>query len=127
MHKIKTYLYCVFDKYSGNTLYYQNSPNDSKAILNVLQTTRIPLTHSVLLRLGEIELNIPPVDVDSEIKELDFSKVLSYNFYRKPKIVDWSRCKLPENEAEALAPLGLSQSEVSEIVRRTQNNLNLNR
>lgn len=126
MHTTKVYLYVLFDKLSGNTLYYQTAVNDSRAILKILEVTRIPLRDSVLLRLGELETNLPPVNPDVDIS-LDFSKVLKYNFYRSPKEVSWSACKLPESSADSLAPLGLSQSETVELVRRQQEKLNLTR
>lgn len=124
MHKTKVYLYCLFDNVSGSTLYYNVAENDSRAILKLLHSTRIPLAQSTVLRLGELITEIPPVEPDSEVS-LDFRDVLKYTFYDVPIKVLWSACTLPENEAEALAPLGLSPSEVSEIVRKQQQKINL--
>lgn len=103
--RVVSYLYCQYDEYTGNTTYYQVAENDSRAILQLLQVTTIPLTQSKLLRLAKIEKILPRSAPDTTEK-LDFKKTLTYTYYDKPILVNWSSCKLPENKAEALAPLG---------------------
>lgn len=103
--KVTSYLYCQYDEYTGNTTYYQVADNDSRAILQLLQVTTIPLTQSKLLRLAKIEKKLPRSAPDT-MEKLDFKKTLTYTYYETPILVDWSACKLPENKAEALAPLG---------------------
>lgn len=102
---VTSYLYCQYDEYTGNTTYYQVADNDSRAILQLLQVTTIPLTQSKLLRLARIDKKLPRSAPDNTEK-LDFKKTLTYTYYEKPILVDWSACKLPESKAEALAPLG---------------------
>lgn len=106
-----SYLYCQFDEYTGNTTYYQVADNDSRAILQLLQVTTIPLTQSKLLRLAKIVKTLPRSAPDT-MEKLDFKKTLTYTYYDSPILVDWSACKLPENKAEALAPLGDVSKEI---------------
>lgn len=126
MHKTKVYLYCLFDKVSAQTLFYNVSENDSRALLKIIQTPtmRIPLSQCEVLRLGELLTSVPEAKPDT-FTLLDFKDVLSFEFYRKPKSISWSEIRLPENSVEALAPLGLSVSEVEELVKREQQNMNI--
>lgn len=126
MHKTKVYLYCLFDKVSAQTLFYNVSENDSRALLKIIQTPamRIPLTQCEVLRLGELVTTVPEANPEN-FTLLEFKDVLSFEFYRKPKSLSWDSIRLPENSAEALAPLGLSVSEVEELVKREQQNMNL--
>lgn len=116
MHKTKEFLYCLFDHVSGKTMYYQVAPNDSRAILELLHCTRVPLKDSCILRLGELSTSLPDIS-PSSTPFYNPNSSLSFDFYSSPVIVDWSACKLPENKADALAPLGLSPDEVAQITR----------
>lgn len=120
-HHTKAFLYCQFDKKTAQTLFYQVAENDSRAILNLLQRTFIPLTNSDLYRLGEIVTDLPSVDPSIDTN-YSLDQVLSFKFYDSPKFVPWSACKLPETPADSLAPLGLNSEEVKQII---QNQLNL--
>lgn len=124
MHYTKVYAYGQFDRITGNIKYMHLAPNDSQAVLNLLQSTIIPLTQSDLLRLGELETMIPPVKPDESI-ELDFKDILEFNWYKKPVKVNWDCVKLPESPADSLAPLGLSAEETAEIVKQQQQKLNI--
>lgn len=119
--KIEThsYLYCQYDKTTGSTLYYQVADNDSRAILNLIHTTIIPLTQSVLLRLGEVH-SVLPRHEKGDIPNLDFKDTLFYTFYDKPELVEWSACRFPESKADSLAPLGLSPEDTNELIRENE-------
>ena len=125
IHQTKSYLYFCFNVYTGETLYYQVAENDCKAILNVLNVSTVPLTHMELYRACSVTKTTLPVAPDSDIK-LDFSNTVDYTDF-KPVLVSWQNCKLPENEAEALAPLGLSADEVKQIVQQQQERLTIKR
>lgn len=110
------YLYCQFNRFTGETLYYHLASNPVKAILNILNTTTVPLTMSDLLCLGKVTCTAPMSDNDDgSVNPLSLDN-LSFEFYSKPKIIPWSACKLPEDEAASLAPLGLSADETKLIV-----------
>lgn len=127
MHYTKVYLYAQFDRLTGSLKYCHYAPCDSQAILNLIHSTSIPLTQSDLLRLGELETMLPPIQPDDKDISLDFKDVLEFTWYKKPVKVDWSCVTLPESPADALAPLGLSAEETAQIVREQQDKLNVTR
>lgn len=116
MHKTHEFLYCLFDHVSGKTMYYQVASNDSRAILELLHVTRVPLKDSCVLRLGELVTSLPDISPSSSPFYNPHSS-LSFDFYSCPVVVDWSSCKLPENKADALSPLGFSADEVAQLTR----------
>lgn len=122
MNVTKCYLYCQFDRYVGNTMFYQVASSDSQAILALLQVTHIPLTTSTLLCLGELVSELPVGDPSNPI-ELTANEVLHYNFYDIPRVVPWTNCQLPETPAEALAPLGLPADQVKQLVLDMQHKM----
>lgn len=126
MHYTKVYCYGQFDRLTGSLKYLHYAPSDSQAILNLLQSTVIPLTQSDLLRLGELETTLPPVEPDN-ILDLNYKDVLEFDWYKVPKKIDWSCVRLPESPADALAPLGLSAEETAEIVKQQQQKIIVNR
>lgn len=124
----RVYVYCLYDKLSCATSFYQVAENDSKAILNILSMSiKVPLKDCTLIRLGVLDSYIPTLSPEDTPKNMDyvFSDVLDFDWYKKPVLVDWSACKLPESEAESLAPLGLSPSEVKQIVTNHLKSLNV--
>lgn len=121
-HKTMSYLYCLFDKVTGNCLYYSESENDGSYVRKLIQCTTIPFTQSIPLCLGSVVRGVKQFD-PSDVTYFDWFDTVSYDFYKIPRQVDWSSCKLPEGKAEAIAPLGLSADEVAEITRRAQSDI----
>lgn len=121
-HKTMSYLYCLFDKVTGNCLYYSESENDGSYVRKLIQCTTIPFTQSVPLCLGSVFRSVKQFD-PSNVTDFNWFDTVKYEFYKTPRQVDWSSCKLPENQADAIAPLGLSPDEVIEITRRAQSNI----
>lgn len=127
MHYIKVYMYAQFDRLTGSLKYCHYAPCDSQAVLNLIHFTSVPLTQSDLLRLGELETMLPPIKPDDKDISLNFNDVLEFTWYKKPLKVNWNCVTLPETEADALAPLGLSVEETAQIVREQQEKLNITR
>lgn len=125
-HKTLSYLYCLFDKVTGECLYYSESENDGSYVRKLIQRTIVPLTQSIPLCLGSVTRSFLQLD-PSKPFELDWSDTVKYEFYEKPRQVDWSSCRLPETKADAIAPLGLSADEVAELTRQVQSEITVTR
>lgn len=110
-----SFLYCQYDRTTGSTSFYQVADNNARAILNILHATTIPLTQSDLLCLAEVHSKLPRHE-QNKVPNLDFKDTLEYTFYDKPRLVEWSEARFPETEAEALAPLGLSDDDTKSII-----------
>lgn len=108
-------LYAVYDKVSGSFVHFLQSTSYGLACRTVLSSLRFPLRDTALYCLGEYSFNLD--DIESVDNDFD-SCFSSANFYPAPKLVPWESYKFPEDVAEALAPLNLSQSEIAEISRR---------
>lgn len=97
---MKLSLYGAWDNLSHNYLEFTVTPqNDGLAVRQILSSLRVPLKDSQLICIGSF---------DSEIGFHSFDKDI--------RVVDWSCYKFPETVADALSPLSLSDSELSEII-----------
>lgn len=94
-------LYGAYDNLARNFITFTVTPkNDGLAVRNVLSTLRVPLKDTQLVTLG---------DFDSDVG--------FHSFKSSIRSIDWSVYKFPENVADALSPLGLSESELSECLK----------
>ena len=109
--KIKSKHYIVFDKVSGQIILSLTSQNDTLAVRDSLMTMRVPLKDCELYQVADIVS-----DFDSHSNEIKFGFDFKYNSLSSPRFVSWSCYKFPESPAEALAPLGLSNEELNQLV-----------
>lgn len=97
---MKLSLYGAWDNLSHTYIEFTVTPqNDGLAVRQILSSLRVPLKDSQLICLGSFD-----------------SEVGFHSFEKDIRVVDWSCYKFPETVAEALSPLALSDSELSEIV-----------
>lgn len=111
--KLNYSLYCVYDKVSKHLSHFGLYTSDGLACRSILSTLQVPLKDTQLYRISECEQNI---DTESS----DLHDVYSFSVFEFIP-VDWSCYKFPENVAEALSPLNLSNDELKEII---QNKIN---
>ena len=101
-------IYGAYDNLSHNFIAFTTTPkNDGLAVRNLLSSLRVPLKDTQCICLGSF---------DSDPGFVSFEKEL--------RIVDWSCYKFPETVADALSPLGVSDSELSEILANKNKNKN---
>lgn len=113
--KLKQKLYCVLDTLSGALHHFTVQTSDSLAVRSVLLSLTCPLRDNKIYCLCDVDSDL------SSSSELDISCI---NFGAiTPRLVSWDSYKLPETRAEAIAPLGLSPDEVSQITRDKINSI----
>lgn len=115
----RTYIYAVYDKYTHNFVAFHTAISDGMASRYFLSSLRFPIRDTQLIRIGSF------VKEDVKIKD---NECIPTEFNNKTFIpefnsVSWESYKFPETVAEALAPLNLSASEISEISRNKINSL----
>lgn len=124
MHTVKLNFYTVFDKISGNFISFTLANCDGSAsryFIKLLPVDRFD--DYQIYRCGKYELSAPPSDVNQVMKLID--NVTLSVFPEGDWIpVSWSSWRKPENEAELLAPLGLSPDETAQIVAAKQSSMN---
>lgn len=100
---MKLSIYGAWDNLSHSYITFTVTPqNDGLAVRNVLSTLLVPLKDSQLICLGSF---------DTEIGFHSFEKGI--------RVVDWSCYKFPETIADAISPLGVSESEFLEIIKNS--------
>lgn len=127
MHTCKLGVYAVYDRVSGFLSCFTCAASAGLACREVLKVLpAVRFDDYQLYLIGDYVLNAPPVKGDTQAY-LTLGKEVKVNFYpvSKWKPVKWSSWRAPENEAELLAPLGLSKTEVENIVASKQHQLNL--
>ena len=100
----KDFVYMAYDYVSHYPIFFFVARNDSEAVRKAMLSLRVPLKDSSIYQLGCFN---PDLDI-ANFKPL---KIL--------RLVPWSSYKLPENMADALAPLGASPDEIQEIIKNS--------
>lgn len=128
MHECTSFLYCVFDRISGELSHFNLSENDGVACRKVISTLRKHFDDCQLLCLGEVSKRFDAIEYATQQEKLSYRDVVhKFDLYPAVRVVAWTSWKAPETEAEALAPLGLSNDEVRQIVEQKQKQMNINR
>lgn len=106
--KVVEKLYCVLDHVSGELREFTVATSDGLAVRRILMTLRVPIKDNTVFCLGEIERNFA-----EDCRHVDSSCISTrLDEFRQ---VSWSSYRFPEDKAEALAPLGLTPDELSEV------------
>lgn len=104
--------YVVYDRLSGRILFGFTAVNDTLAVRDALSTLQVPLKDCELYCVADIFS-----EYDSHATEVLFGT--DFKFVQvEPRHVSWSCYKFPETASEALSPLGLKDSELSELVKK---------
>lgn len=101
-------LYCSFDILSGTFSNFVMATSDGLAARRILLTLRVPIKDNLLVCLGKITKTLN--------KNLDTVDLRQFAFENESfRVCDWKSYRFPENVAEALAPLGLTDEELKTI------------
>lgn len=100
----KDFVYMAYDDISHYPIFFFVARNDSEAVRKAMLSLRVPLKDSSLYQIGAFN----PDD-----SKANFETLKSLRF------IPWSSYRLPENIAEALAPIGASPSEIEEIIKNS--------
>lgn len=109
---ISSNYYVVFDKIAGHFIFGFEESNDTLAVRSALLSLRCPLRDTALYCLGSCSRS-----ADTSLKEFQFGVDFSFSSCT-PRLVPWNCYKLPETPAESLKELGLTSSELSEIIKK---------
>lgn len=116
MHEVNQHFYAVFDKIAGTISHMCCCPSSGEACRKIIATLpALNFDDYQVFCIGDYQLKAPSVEVTSE---LCLGKDVVTNFYPQDqwKIVPWSSWRMPESQADLLAPLGVSADEAKAIV-----------
>lgn len=116
MHEVNQHFYAVFDKIAGTVSHVCCCPSSGEACRKIIATLpALNFGDYQMYCIGDYQLKAPPVGITSE---LYLGKDVVIKFYSTDEWipVPWSSWRMPESQADLLAPLGLSSDETKAIV-----------